>query len=137
MRRIYIMPKDTEVTQEIRDEAIANNCPEITIGIPPILKDKLRFQKLPLIYEEPDIPTIELPPDSTHISTLVAIDVGKNKPAKVKRAWNGKDYFYDCFVTENIKDQYLAGDILIGDYLLVHFDSIGEQIITAKVFKSW
>jgi len=76
------------------------------------------------------------PPLSTHVSTLVSIDVGRARPAKVKRIWEGRDYFYDCFITENIKDQYVAGDIKIGDHLLVHFEA-GEQIITAKVFKSW
>lgn len=77
------------------------------------------------------------PPDSTHIAILVSIDVSKARPAKVKRVWEGGDYFHDCFVTETIKDQYLAGNIAIGDHLLVHFDPIGEQIVTAKVFKSW
>lgn len=77
------------------------------------------------------------PPLSTHISVLVSIEVGVKRPAKVKRVWEGRDYFHDCFVTENIKDQYLAGDIKVGDYLLVHYDPIGEQIVTGKVFKSW
>ncbi len=76
------------------------------------------------------------PPTSTHISTLVSIDVGRARPAKVKRVWEDRDYFYDCFVTENVKDQYVAGDIKVGDYLLILFES-GEQIVTAKVFKSW
>lgn len=76
------------------------------------------------------------PPNSTHISVLESIDVGRARPAKVKRVWEGKDYFYDCFVTENIKDQYVNGDIKVGDYLLVLFE-MGEQIVTAKVFKSW
>jgi len=77
------------------------------------------------------------PPKSTHISTLVSVDVTKARPANVKRVWEGRDYFYDCFVTEAVKDQYLAGQIIIGDHLLVHFDTIGEQIVTDKVFKSW
>lgn len=77
------------------------------------------------------------PPRSTHISTIDAIDTNKARPAKIKRVWEGRDYFYDCFVTESVKDQCVAGDIAIGDYVLVHFDDIGEQIVTAKVFKSW
>jgi len=77
------------------------------------------------------------PPHSTHISVLTAVDVSKARPAQVKRKWEGKDYYYDCFVTETVKDQYQAGNIQVGDYVLVHFDDIGEQIVTAKVFKSW
>lgn len=77
------------------------------------------------------------PPRSTHISTIDAIDTTKARPVRIKRVWESMDYFYDCLVTESVKDQYVAGDVAIGDYVLVHFDEIGEQIVTAKVFKSW
>ena len=82
-------------------------------------------------YIEPE------PPLSTYISTIKAIDTAKARPVKVKRVWEGKDYFYDCLVTESVKDQYVAGDVAVGDYVIVHFDDIGEQIVTAKIFKSW
>lgn len=77
------------------------------------------------------------PPYSTHISTIDAIDTAKARPVRIKRVWEGRDYFYDCFVTESVKDQFVAGDVVVGDYVLVHFDDIREQIVTAKVFKSW
>lgn len=77
------------------------------------------------------------PPRSNHISTIDAIDTTKTRPVRIKRVWKGNDYFYDCFVTESVKDQYVAGDVAVGDYVIVHFDDIGEQIVTAKVFKSW
>lgn len=87
-------------------------------------------------FVKPELPISE-PPRSTHISTIDAIDTSKARPARIKRAWEGRDYFYDCFVTESVKDQYMAGDIVVGDYVIVHFDDIGEQIVTGKVFKSW
>ncbi len=77
------------------------------------------------------------PPRSTHISTIDAIDTAKARPVRIKRVWEGRDYFYDCFVTESVKDQYVAGDVKVGDYVLVHFDDTRKQIVTAKVFKSW
>jgi len=82
-------------------------------------------------------PPPPVPPISSHISTLVSVDVAKARPAKVKRVWNGHDYLYDCFVTQTVKNEYQAGSIQIGDFLLVHFDDTGEQVVTAKVFKSW
>lgn len=85
--------------------------------------------------EAPPAPTE--PSYSTHISILVAVDPVKARPAKIKRVWEGRDYFYDCFATQTVKDEYVAGKILIGDYVLVHFDDTDEQIVTAKVFKSW
>ena len=77
------------------------------------------------------------PSHSTHISILEAIDPTKTRPAKVKRVWEGRNYFYDCFATQTVKDEYVAGKIKIGDYVLVHFDNTGEQIVMAKVWKSW
>ena len=85
--------------------------------------------------EEIEVPDPE-PPRSTHVSTLIAIDTSAVRPARVKRVYMGIDYFYDCFVTENVKDQFLQGDVQIGDFVLVHFDD-GEQVVTNKVFKSW
>ena len=85
---------------------------------------------------EIDVPGPE-PTKSTHMATLEAINIGSVRPAHVKRVFQGIDFFYDCFVTETVKDQFVNGDIQIGDFLLVHFDDNGEQIVTHKVFKSW
>jgi len=88
--------------------------------------------------DEPEPAPLPIEPSlSTHIATLVAINATKARPAKIKRVWEGRDYFYDCFATQTVKDEFIAGKIAIGDYVLVHFDDIGEQIVTAKVFKSW
>ncbi len=86
---------------------------------------------LPVIEPEPE------PPHSTHLSTIEAIDPSMAKPVRIKRVWEAKYYFYDCLVTESVKDQYVAGNVKVGDYVIVHFDDIGEQIVTAKVYKSW
>lgn len=82
------------------------------------------------------LPTTE-PPTSTHIATLVAVDASKARPAKVKRIWDSREYLYDCLVTQAVKDEYQAGKIAIGDYVIVHYDDSGEQIVIAKVYKSW
>ena len=90
-----------------------------------------------MVFTDEPRPVAQTEPSlSTHVATLVSIDTNKARPAQIKRVWEGRDYFYDCFVTENVKDQYIAGDINIGDHLLVLFE-MGEQIVTAKVFKSW
>ena len=82
-------------------------------------------------------PVIPTPPRSTHLATLVAIDTNSMRPARVKREYQGYDFFHDCFVTESLKDQYVEGDLQVGDYVLVHFDDSGEQVVTHKIFKSW
>lgn len=77
------------------------------------------------------------PPHSTHISTIDAIDTAKARPVRIKRTWEGKDYFYDCLATESVKDQYVAGNVKVGDYVIVFFDDTGEQVVTGKVYKTW
>jgi len=79
------------------------------------------------------------PPLSTHLARLDAINPQAIKPATVTRTWKGKDYIYDCFVTENIKDQWLAGDIVIGDLVLIEYieSDTDKAIVIHKVFKTW
>lgn len=81
-------------------------------------------------------PPIRLePPLSTHLAILTGIYPQRDKPATVARTWNGEEYTYDCYITENIKDQYQQGDIAIDDTVLVEFLE-GERlspIVIAKV----
>lgn len=91
--------------------------------------------KLVIGAPRPEIPPE--PPHSTHISIIEAIDPTKARPVRIKRTWEGKDYFYDCFASQSVKDQYVAGDVKVGDYVVAFWSDIGEQIVTAKVYKSW
>lgn len=80
-RRIWIIHKNDKITQQIRDDAIANNCPEIAQGIPPILKRELWGQKLPSVYEEPD------PPESEPLRDLASeIDVHLARIIELEKA---------------------------------------------------
>ncbi len=74
------------------------------------------------------------PPKSTHLATLLSVDTLASKPATVRRIWQGNDYDYDCYITENIRDQYTQGDIQVGDTLLVEFLT-GEDITPIIVGK--
>jgi len=78
-----------------------------------------------------------IPPRSTHVSVLTAVNASAVRPARIKRVWEGNDYYFDCFVTQTVRDEYASGKIVLGDFVLVHFDDVGEQCVTAKVFKSW
>jgi len=87
-------------------------------------------------YKEP---APEQPPCSIHIAKIVSIDISRVRPVEIEREWLGNITRHDCLVTENLKDQYLQGDIHVGDYMLVdcQTDHICEYIIIAKIFKSW
>jgi len=100
-----------------------------------VLEDGMVVGTMPSL--NPFQPASPEPPKSSHISVIDVIDTIRVRPVRIKRVWKSKDYFYDCLVTESVKDQYVAGDVAVGDYVLVHFDDIGEQIVIAKVFKSW
>ena len=79
------------------------------------------------------------PPLSTHWAMVDSINLGGEKPISVKRSWEGEEYTVACYVSEAVKDQYLAGDIAIGDYVMVEFleDKADRAVVFAKVFKTW
>lgn len=56
-RRVYIVPKDYPARQA-KEEALANNCPEICREIPPRYRGRVTGP-LPQVYEEPEPPREE------------------------------------------------------------------------------
>ena len=91
-----------------------------------------------LIIGAERVSPLPVPPKSVHISVLVAVNPTKAKPVRIKRTWHGNEYFYDCFATQTVKDEFIAGKIIIGDYVIVLFDEdTREQVVQAKVWKSW
>ncbi len=83
--------------------------------------------------------TETMPPLCTHWAVIDSFDIGQVKPMRVRRTWKGVEYTVNCYVTDGIKDQYQAGDIAVGDYVLVEFleDDADKAIVFAKVFKTW
>ena len=75
------------------------------------------------------------PPLCTHWAIIDTINIAEEKPVRVKRTWEGKEYSVNCYVTEGVKDQYLAGNLAIGDYVLVEFleDRADRAVVFAKV----
>ena len=70
---------------------------------------------------------------------LDSVNVTAVKPATVRRNWEGTDYVLDCYITQHVKDEWLAGNIALGDYVLVEYldqdpDKAG---VVAKVVKTW
>lgn len=90
------------------------------------------------LIDNPDYPQPQ-PPRSIHLARLSDINPDKVRPATAVRTWEDRDYTYDCFVTQTIKDQWIAGDIVIGDIVLVEFleDTSDRAIVVHKVFKTW
>lgn len=94
---------------------------------------------LDLEYADPDII-----PWSDHIARLIDIDADKTRPAQVRRFYKGETYDIWCLVRQNVVDEYLAGDLEIGDWVTVSYiEEIPETteyhvaIVTGKVYESW
>lgn len=86
--------------------------------------------------------TADTLPKSQHIAKLKAVNPAILKPATVTRRFLGELYDVDCFVTQGVKDEYVAGDINIGDFVIVSYTRTGDDgetlpIVTGKVFRSW
>jgi len=92
-----------------------------------------------IFTDEPEVTAgvVTEPPRSTHFARITGIDVNALRPLSVVREWNEELYYYDCFVTQDIVDGYLSGKIGIDDYVLVHFDHIGQQVAMSKIYKTW
>ena len=97
--------------------------------------------ELPITLEELNLRdfTVEDLPASQHLARIKDIDVTRPKPITVIRDFAGQEFDFPCVVTESIKDQYLAGDINVGDIVIVSYceERIGDAIVTNKVYKSW
>ncbi|MBI2849766.1 MAG: hypothetical protein HYX80_01830 [Chloroflexi bacterium] len=70
---------------------------------------------------------------------LQAVNVGAVKPATVRRNWQGTDYTLDCYITQHVRDEWVAGRIAIGDYVLVEYlDQDPDRAgVVAKIVKTW
>ena len=80
-----------------------------------------------------------IPPVYGCWAILETVNVSAVKPATVRRNWEGIDYVLDCYITQHVRDEWLAGNIAIGDYVLVEYleqdpDKAG---IIAKIVKTW
>ena len=80
-----------------------------------------------------------VPPVYGTWAILEAVNVAAVKPATVRRTWEGVDYVLDCYITQHVKDEYLAGNIAIGDYVLIEYlDQDPDRVgVVAKVVKTW
>jgi hypothetical protein len=70
---------------------------------------------------------------------LEAVNLTAIKPATVRRTWEGTDYVFDCYVTQHVKDEWQAGNIVIGDYVFVEYADQNPDTpgVLAKVMKTW
>ena len=87
-RRVYITKSEHFMTEEAQDavkvEALANNCPEIAWGIPPVLKDIVTNEMLPHVYEEPVAEPPKPPRDlAAEIDELKAMIEKLEKPKEL------------------------------------------------------
>lgn len=138
MNKTWIVAEDTEITQSVIDAADAAGCFSIAQGIPPRVAAEIDEGDLPCAYEPPTKP--EPPPEGvTYWAQVAGFDAQATKPLQVTRVWQGDTITLWTYVTEQVKDAYLAGNLATGDFVLVVFvDSERDKpIATQKVFKSW
>jgi hypothetical protein len=72
-------------------------------------------------------------------ATITAMNVGAKKPLEVTRNWKGYTFTFNCYVTQDLRDQYVAGNVTIGDIVVVVFvdGDYQQALATQKIFKTW
>ncbi len=80
-----------------------------------------------------------VPPVHGCWAILEGVNVTAVKPATVRRTWQSTDYVFDCYITQHVRDEWLAGRIAIGDYVLVEYLGLdpNKAGVIAKVVKTW
>lgn len=75
----------------------------------------------------------------SHWARVSAFNVGTDKPLEVKRTYQGKEHNVNCYVTQSVVDDYQAGKLAIGDFVIVEFidGDLDKPLAVAKVYKSW
>lgn len=83
--------------------------------------------------KETEVPTL------TYWARVAGFDASTEKPLEVTRHWAGHNITLWVYVTEDVKDAYVAGNLAVGDYVLVVFVDGDRDLPIAvnKVFKSW
>lgn len=83
-------------------------------------------------------PPPEFPPNPGY-GIVQEIDVMREKPLRVKKTWEGREYERWCYVTQDLKDAYDAGNLNPGDivsYIFVDND-YDKPLAQQKVLKTW
>lgn len=91
-------------------------------------------------YQSFDFPDPIPPfPISRHITIVADFQPGQVKPLGVTLTYHGKDYTFYCFVTQDIVDAFLSGNLVIGDYVIVDFIEYDHTrpIASQKVKHTW
>ena len=139
----------------LENKVVVNDMVKVGYGVYPWQRIEPKYEYDPDLGEEVEVSqymyvlnlAVITPadlPHSQHIAILTEIDAGRIKPATVIRKYLGENYQVRCLVSQMAKDLYQAGDLQIGDYVIVTFiDEIpGSQeyniaIIVDKVWESW
>lgn len=156
---------DATITEVVEEECQGGNCTEVykwNVESPTVTANGIsqaevnyglyQYQETPDFFEGvyylSDLGltpiTYEDLPWSDHIGKLTDIDNTRKKPAEITRRYQGINYSFWCLVTQNVVDQYMAGALEIGDYVVVTFiEEIPDNteynvpIVIGKVYESW
>ncbi len=78
-------------------------------------------------------------PTSPHWAVIESFNPSEVKPLTVTRTWRGHTITLECYVTQSVVDNYTAGDLEIGDFVLVDFvdGDLAQPLAVTKIYKSW
>lgn len=74
-----------------------------------------------------------------HLARVSAFSVGVERPLKVVVSYRGVDFPLDCYVSQDLVDAYGAGQLVVGDFVVIDFLEGHEDkpLAAQKIFKTW
>ena len=78
-------------------------------------------------------------PTSPHWAQIESFSPSEVKPLTVTRNWRGHTITLDCYVTQDVVDNYQAGNLAVGDFVLVDFvdGDLDQPLAITKIYESW
>lgn len=83
-------------------------------------------------------PVVVLLPNPGY-GVIIGADLGAEKPLHVRKVYKEKTFEFWCYVTQDIKDAYQAGNLALGDVVSFVFvdHETDKPLAQQKVVKTW
>lgn len=102
-------------------------------------KDLVREFKDGVLVNEYEVDTPAILPLCSHFGKILALNAGQERPLSVQIIHKGDAFNRDCYVTQDLVEQYQSEKLKVGDYVRVDFleNAPDRPLASQKIYKTW